>query len=79
MQAVYFVKRRADVVKKDTFKTLVAFGDVSHLPLDQLNSMVESVSPPLTVHTSCTMTHYLLSSVVGVPYCSQPGQPRKVA
>ena len=50
MQAVYFVKRRADVVKKDTFKTLVAFGDVSHLPLDQLNSMVESVSPPLYTH-----------------------------
>ena len=42
---MYYVKKRADVVKKDTFKTLIAFGDVAHLPLDQLNSIVESVSP----------------------------------
>ena len=38
------MKRKADAVKRDNFKTLIGFGDVAHLPLDQLNAMVEAVS-----------------------------------
>lgn len=62
LQAVYFVKRRADVVKKDTFKTLIAFGDVSHLPLDQLNSMVESVRSSVPHSMYCDTLPPLLCS-----------------
>ena len=56
-QAVYFVKNKAEAVKKDTFKTLVGFGDVSHIPLDQLNSMVESVSHDKHTHMTQHNTH----------------------
>lgn len=42
-QAVYFVKRQAEVVKADTFRQLIMYGDVAHLPLDHLSSLIESV------------------------------------
>ena len=73
---MYFVKRKADVVKKETFNSLLAFGDVSHLPLDQLNSMVESVSPHSLNHLITTCTHSLpslpLPSIAGVPHSCKP-------
>ena len=59
------MKRKADVVKKDNFKTLVAFGDVSHLPLDHLNSIVEAVSSLTHRHTH---THSLSSCLIS--WCS---------
>ena len=43
-KAVYFIKRQAEAVKKDNIKSLLMFGDVSHIPLDQLSFVVESVS-----------------------------------
>ena len=43
-KAVYFIKRQAEAVKKDNIKSLLMFGDVSHIPLDQLSFLVESVS-----------------------------------
>ncbi len=42
-KAVYFIKRQADQIKKENMKTLLMFGDVSHIPLDQLSNLVESV------------------------------------
>ena len=42
-KAVYFIKRHADQIKKENMKTLLMFGDVSHVPLDQLSNLVESV------------------------------------
>ena len=47
-QAVYFVKRQAEVVKADTFRQLIMYGDVAHLPLDHLSSLIESVRSPAT-------------------------------
>ena len=52
------MKLRAEVVKKETVKSLIAFGDVSHLPLDQLNAIVESVSG-LPAHTQAHNPHSL--------------------
>ena len=43
-KAVYFIKRKADVIKKDNLKTLLSFGDMSYTPLDHLTSMVDAVS-----------------------------------
>lgn len=43
-KAVYFIKRKADVVKKDNLKSLLSFGDMSYAPLDHLTSMVDAVS-----------------------------------
>ena len=43
-KAVYFVKRKADVIKKDNVKSLLSFGDMSYTPLDHLTSMVDAVS-----------------------------------
>ena len=43
-KAVYFIKRQAEALKKDNMKSLLMVGDVSHLPLDQLSFLVESVS-----------------------------------
>lgn len=38
------MKRAAEPVKKDNFKSLLMFGDICHLPLDHLSSLVDSVS-----------------------------------
>jgi dynein heavy chain len=46
-KAVYFIKRSSESVKKENYKTLLMFGDVSHIPLDQLSFLVESVFIPL--------------------------------
>lgn len=54
-KAVYFLKRQADAVKKENIKTLLVFGDMSHVPLDQLASIVESVSC-----TTCCFAPYLV-------------------
>ena len=43
-KAVYYIKRAAEALKKDNFKELLLFGDMSQVPLDQLSSVVESVS-----------------------------------
>lgn len=43
-KAVYFIKRSPESLKKENIKTLLMFGDVSHIPLDQLSHLVESVS-----------------------------------
>lgn len=43
-KAVYFIKRAPEAIKKENVKTLLMFGDVSHIPLDQLSYLVESVS-----------------------------------
>ena len=43
-KAVYFIKRKADVIKKDNLKSLLSFGDMSYTPLDHLTSMVDAVS-----------------------------------
>ena len=59
-KAVYFIKRHADQVKKDNIKTLLMFGDVSHIPLDQLSNLVESVSLPASDLGPILLTHYLM-------------------
>ena len=46
-KAVYFLKRQAEAVKKENIKTLLIFGDMSHVPLDQLASIVESLLVPI--------------------------------
>lgn len=43
-KAVYFIKRTSDALRKDNFKEVLLFGDMSQVPLDQLSSIVESVS-----------------------------------
>ena len=43
-QAVYFAKRHAEPIKKDTFHNQVMFGDLCSLPLEHLTSLVETVS-----------------------------------
>ena len=43
-KAVYFIKRKAEVIKKDNLKSLLSFGDMSYTPLDHLTSMVDAVS-----------------------------------
>jgi hypothetical protein len=43
MQAVYFVKRQSESIKKDNFHSLVVFGDLSGLPLEHLTSLIEMV------------------------------------
>ena len=48
-KAVYFIKRQPEQVKKENVKTLLLFGDVSHVPLDQLSNLVESVSEYITL------------------------------
>ena len=45
-KAVYFVKRKAEPVKKENLKDLI-FGDMSYTPLDHLTSLVDAVSQPL--------------------------------
>lgn len=59
-QAVYFVKRQAEVVKADTFRQLIMYGDVAHLPLDHLSSLIESVRPLATKTTLYFMHLYIL-------------------
>ena len=49
-KAVYFIKRAADPIKKENIKSLLMFGDVSHIPLDQLSYLVESVSSHFASH-----------------------------
>ena len=56
-KAVYFIKRHAEQVKKENLKTLVMFGDVSHIPLDQLSNLVESVSNPESTDVCTFLTH----------------------
>ena len=46
LQAVYFVKRRHEIIKKDNFHDLVMFGDLSHVPLDHFTAFIDSVSLP---------------------------------
>ena len=41
-KAVYFMKRIPEKLKKENLKNLL-YGDMSHLPLEQLSSTVESV------------------------------------
>lgn len=43
-KTVYFVKRQCAPVKKGSFKQMVMYGEISTLPLDQLISMVDTVS-----------------------------------
>lgn len=38
------MKRHAEPVKKENMKSLVMFGDLSHLPVDHLSSLVDTVS-----------------------------------
>jgi dynein heavy chain len=45
-KAVYFVKRKAEPVKKENLKDLI-FGDMSYTPLDHLTSLVDAVMVPL--------------------------------
>ena len=47
-KAVYYIKRAAEALKKDNFKEVLLFGDMSQVPLDQLSSVVESVSQHIT-------------------------------
>eukprot|EP00731_Ephydatia_muelleri_P036494 Em0265g1a len=49
-KAVYFLKRQADAVKKENIKALLIFGDMSHVPLDQLASIVESLLVPIVAN-----------------------------
>lgn len=56
-KAVYFIKRTADALRKDNFKEVLLFGDMSHVPLDQLSSVVESVS--VYVSMPCYTTDWL--------------------
>ena len=62
-KAVYFLKRQADAVKKENIKALLIFGDMSHVPLDQLASIVESVSccmyTPVSISTTLTSSPVL--------------------
>lgn len=44
LQAVYFVKRRPESIKKDNFHNLVMFGDLSHVPLDHFSALIDTVS-----------------------------------
>ena len=44
LQAVYFVKRRPESIKKDNFHDLVMFGDLSHVPLDHFSALIDTVS-----------------------------------
>lgn len=44
LQAVYFVKRRSESIKKDNFHDLVMFGDLSHVPLDHFSALIDTVS-----------------------------------
>ena len=55
-QAVYYVKRRPESIKKDNFHDLVMFGDLSHLPLDHFTSLMETVRLCTHTHT-CIHTH----------------------
>ena len=43
IQAVYYVKRRPETIKKDNFYDLVMFGDLSHVPLDHFTNLMETV------------------------------------
>ena len=43
-QAIYFIKRHSEPIKKDNFHSLVLFGDVSHLALDHFTALIENVS-----------------------------------
>ncbi len=43
MKAVYFVKRTTDPVKTGNFRTAVLCGEMSHLPLDQLQTILDLV------------------------------------
>ena len=43
-KAVYFIKRKAEAIKKDNIHSLLIFGDMSYTPLDQLSSLVDAVS-----------------------------------
>ncbi len=40
---MYFIKRAAEQIKKENFKTLLSYGDVCHLPLDHLSFVVDTV------------------------------------
>ena len=42
LKAIYFMKRHPEALNKNNVKNLL-YGDMSHLPLDQLSSVVESV------------------------------------
>ena len=43
MQAVYFAKRHAEPIKKESFHSQVMFGDLCNIPLEHLTSLVETV------------------------------------
>lgn len=68
-QAVYFVKRQAEVVKADTFRQLIMYGDVAHLPLDHLSSLIESVRPLATKTTPYFIHLYILGRLYAL-FCS---------
>ena len=53
LQAVYYVKRRPEQVKKDNFHDLIMFGDLSHLPLDHFTSLMDTVGCLDTQHAHC--------------------------
>ena len=63
-KAVYFVKRKAEVLKKENLKDLI-FGDMSYAPLDHLTSLVDAVSCCLLQNTSSPVDHVRLSCSLG--------------
>ena len=38
------MKRQAVPIKKENFHSVLVFGDMAHLPLDQLTTLVDAVS-----------------------------------
>ena len=62
-KSVYYIKRQPEAIKKDNIKTLLMFGDVSHIPLEQLSYLVESVS----TDTHCITLLPLPPSLLSLP------------
>ena len=58
LQAVYYVKRRPEQVKKENFHDLIMFGDLSHLPLDHFTSLMDTVGCLDTQHCATQLILY---------------------
>ena len=57
-KAIYFVKRFAEVIKRDNLKRLLIFGDLSYTPLDHLTSLVDAVSAGIAAYMyTCIVNH----------------------
>ncbi|KAM8836943.1 LOW QUALITY PROTEIN: dynein axonemal heavy chain 9 [Spinachia spinachia] len=50
-KAVYFVKHSRTVLREDSMKKDLFYGDLSHAPLDQFSALVEEVVAPLLSNT----------------------------